>query len=170
MMKNVILDIDGMSTDWASYVLKVLMRHAIDLFGGIDIRRRSLRVRIVDCTDWLEGGTLGNLFQQLKAFVGFRDAVVEVSSSLRLLRRSDYRALDDEERSERIRNSVSRIMVAVAEQLEPSFGPAISDFKTKPGNAPVPDETLDPRRYSSGWISQISSGRAYRWERCRGGR
>ena len=53
---------------------------------------------------------------------------------------SAYRALDDEARSERITNSVSRIMVAVAEELEPSFGPAISSFKLKPGNAPVLNE------------------------------
>lgn len=31
-------------------------------------------------------------------------------------------------------------MVAVAEELEPSFGPAILSFKLKPGNAPVMNE------------------------------
>lgn len=116
------------------------MRQAINLFGGIENSRRSLHVRILSCTDWLVGKEMGSFCQQLKELVGYRAAVVEVYSSLWLLRMSAYRALDDEARSERITNSVSRIMVAVAEDLEPSFGPAISSFKLKPGNAPVLNE------------------------------
>ena len=39
MMKYIILDVNAMSTAWAYYVLEALMRNAVDLFGGIDIRR-----------------------------------------------------------------------------------------------------------------------------------
>lgn len=140
MMKNVILDINGMSIEWRGHILNGLMRQAIDLFGGIENRRRSLRVRILSCTDWLVGREMGSFCQQLKELVGYRAAVVEVYSSLWELRMSAYRALEDEARSERITNSVSRIMVAVTEELEPSFGPAISSFKLQPGNAPVLNE------------------------------
>ena len=45
---------------------------------------------------------MGDFCQRLKAFVGFRDATVEVFPSQRLLLRSDYRALGGQERSERI--------------------------------------------------------------------
>lgn len=126
MMKNVIPDIKGMSIKWRGYILNRLMRQVIDLFGGIENRRRSLRVRILSCTDWLVWKEMGSFCQQLKELVGYRAAVVEVYSSLWLLA---YRALHDEARSERITNSVSGIMVAVEEELGPSFGPAISSFK-----------------------------------------
>ena len=64
MVKMFTLDINGMSIKWRGYILNGLMRQAIDFFGGIENRRRSLRVRILSCTDWLVGKEMGSFCQQ----------------------------------------------------------------------------------------------------------
>lgn len=136
MIQNVILDVRFKKQNT---FYEMNMGIAVQNFGGLAIMRRSLLFRIlVGSTSYTKGKGLPRICQQLKAFVGFRAATLEVlpvESLLRILLDcpSTYGAIF----CRRIRKNVARIAQAVAEELERVLGPAVSGFRFDAGNMPL---------------------------------
>ncbi|CAD6579544.1 MAG: hypothetical protein ASARMPREDX12_009289 [Alectoria sarmentosa] len=148
VMRNVDLDFCGWSmaeVDGYQIYAEILERSlgVIDLFGGTDIKRQKLHIRILSCSTFLLKGTsLNAICQRLKALFGFRVATVEVMLTGDLLVDPVYFGFDKTDPSSDARDLVYRITQAVTEQLEPAFGPAISSFKSDADNVHIPETDL----------------------------
>ena len=142
MINHAILFFCGWSMANADSKLETSMIDMSNFFGGV-IKRQSLRVRILACYRYLlEGTVLIRFCQRLKAFVGFRTVSVEVLSPQQMLRGPSYYELDDPEIDRDMCDVVSRLTLALAEQLEPAFGPAVSGFKPVASNVPFQSDFL----------------------------
>lgn len=148
VMKNVDLDVCGWSmetVDWFQPDARILERNAgaIDLFGGTDIKRQELHIRILGCgSRVLKGTSLSAICQRLKVLFGFRVATVEVMLARGLLVGPAYLRFDKTNPSSDARDLVYRITQAVTEQLEPAFGPAIFSFKSDANNVHILERNL----------------------------
>ena len=146
MIQNVILDVRHY--DVPNTCHETNMGMVVQNFGGLDVRRRSLLVRMLDCSEcWFSCERLPRVCQQLKAFVGFRAATLEMWPVETLLSgplksSNPIRA----ERDSKARGTVARITRAVAEVLEPVLGPAVSGSKCDGGNVPLPGLDLSRLR------------------------
>ena len=139
-IQNVILDV--LYYDLPDTFSETNMNMAVQNFGGLDITRRSLLVKMYFCSkSWLDNQRLPRLCQNLKAFVGFRAATLEMWPSEEL--RSGSPNSSNPVRAKRaieIRETVAQISQAVAEELEPVWGPALSGLSFDTGNAPLPEK------------------------------
>ena len=144
MMQNVILDVDTMSVEIANNYqtwgddkyAKMLERSwtRVDLFGGVDINRRSLHIRF----DGIPKATTTIMAcQRLKNLAGFRVATIRVIPLRRFVEYPDHYGLDATEPGKGIRDWVCRCTKAIAGRLAPDFGPAIFGFKSDAGNASI---------------------------------
>ena len=136
MIQNVILDV---RFDKQNTFYEMNMGIALQTFGGLAIRRRSLLFRMLrgsmSCTDWKD---LSRICQQLKAFVGFRTVTVEVLPVVSVFRPPlDSSSTNEVMRFAKIKKKVIRAAQAVAEELEPVLGPAVSGFRFDAGNVPL---------------------------------
>ena len=147
MIQNVILDVRSFSVPDTFY--EINMPVAVQSFGGLDITRRSLLVRMLSCSQlWFAGGGLPRICQPLKAFVGFRAATLEVvpASWLLPVLPINSSSTDDAKNGRETREIMARIAQAVAEELEPVLGPATSGFRSDAGNVPLPGPNLSRLR------------------------
>ena len=137
IIQNVILDLRTYSKTLTFY--ETNMGIAIQNFGGLAIRRRSLLVRMLGSSEhWITGKGLPRICQQLNAFVGFRIATVEILPVESLLRPPlDNSSTYEVMMCRRIRKDVARIAKVVAEELEPVLGPAVSGFRFDAGDVPL---------------------------------
>ena len=144
MIQNVVLDIHCYEPPDPFYEMN--MGIAVQNFGGLDIRRRSLLVRLLDCSQFWS--IRPRICEKLKAFVGFRTATLEVLPSSWLLLGSPVisSGTDDAENGRNIREIVAGIAQAVAEELEPVLGPAVSGFRFHAENLPPLDSNLSRLR------------------------
>lgn len=149
MMRNVDIDINGFSLSTAMWIqthspltqdcntelenaenLKRSLDANIDPFGGVNIKRRNLHIRFLDCCPNLLGSTpFSTICQRLKALVGFRIITVETLPLPYMYHAFHNYALDDAEETRRTRDLGRQVTHAVAAELQPTFGPAISVFK-----------------------------------------
>ena len=143
MIQNVILDIRKFDVPDPFYEKN--MGIAVQNFGGLDIRRRSLLVRMLGCSKfWAKAKGLPRVCQQLKAFVGFSAATLEVWPEESLLSgpRTSPSTVVGAMIDRKTRKVVARIAQAVAEELEPVLGPAVSGSRFDAGNVPLPGLNL----------------------------
>ena len=144
MTQNVVLDVDH-SFDRPDPFCEINMDIAVQNFGGLDITRRSLLVRMWQCSQsWFKEKGSTRVCQQLKAFLGFRAATLEVLPTIALLLGPfiKFSEVDDGKYERNIRKEVARIAQAVAEELEPVLGPAVSGFRCHTGIVPLPNCNL----------------------------
>lgn len=142
LIKNVILDVDTYKLSAADRVFEPSRNCTMRFLEGIDVRRQSLHVRMLGCCNTLlEGSTLASFCHRLKTFVGFRAVTVEVLPGGWLLK-IDYQSGDDFKIGREMETLMSRFVLAVAEELEPAFGPAVSGFKYDTGDTCIPNPSL----------------------------
>ena len=148
-IQNVILDVGSFNEPDVFY--EINMPVAVQSFGGLDVTRRSLLVRMLSCAKfWSKGRELPRVCQQLKAFVGFRAATLEVVPARWLLSTLPINSSPDAAKNARkIRKIVAQTAQTVAEELEPILGPAASGFRISAGNVPIPDFKLSRLRNTS---------------------
>ncbi len=155
LMKNVDIDIESstlrtgtMFTCWWGTVMqadKAEVRSAkkfqrslsrtIGLFEGVSIERRNLHIRLLNCSPCMPISTaFGTTCQRLGRLVGFRNATfnITISDIVPLFWRFPSTNTP-------ARDLLSRISNAVTEELQPTFGPAISvsRFIVEPFSTPV---------------------------------
>ena len=137
MIQNVVLDVRQYDVPDTWYETNMGM--VVQSFGGLAIPRRSLLVRMLGCSQcWLGCNRLPRVCQQLKAFVGFRATTLEMWPVERLLSGPPKCSNPVREKRDReTRSIVARIAQALAEELEPVLGPAISGSKCDGGNVPL---------------------------------
>ena len=144
MIPNVIFDVYNSSMRdrilgtgdlWHAMNMAILAQD----FGGLDIRRRSLLVRLLDCSKYGDGATrVSPVYQRLKAFVGFRAATVEVLPLESFLKPPpDSPSTIDAITCTKIKQRVTWITQTVAKELEPLLGPAVSGFRFDAGCSPL---------------------------------
>ena len=138
MIQNVVLDIHCYEPPDPFYEMN--MGIAVQNFGGLDIRRRSLLVRLLGCSQFYS--IRPRVYEHLKAFVGFRAATLEVLPSSWLLSESAINSFGTDD----AREIVARIAQGVAEELEPVLGPAVSGFRFHAGDVPRLDSNLSRLR------------------------
>ena len=138
MIQNVILDVRHF--DPPDTFSETNMGMAVQNFGGLDITRRSLLVRMFHCSEpWLENQRLPRICQHLKAFVGFRAVTLEMWPADQWPSLSPNNSNPvHAKRAIEIREIVAQISQMVAEELEPVWGPTLSDVRFDTGNAPHP--------------------------------
>ena len=142
LIKNVILDVDTYTLNAADCLYEPNRNCPMRILEGIDVRRQSLHVRMLGCREiLLEGSTLASFCHRLKTFVGFRAVTVEILPRHWLLK-LDYQSGDDFMCGRESETLMSRFILAVAEELEPAFGPAVSGFKYDTGNTCIPNPSL----------------------------
>ena len=129
------------------------MAMLVNVFGGLETKRRSLHVRVLDYDlQFLQGGKFDCLCKHLQAFVGFRTVIIEVIPSpdvrvqlwhLRL--RMPPRHIGDAPTRDFPREMMDRITLAVTSRLEPALGPAVVELKDDTGGKPVLDNSTSRR-------------------------
>lgn len=149
MMKNVYLDVDGASIRWAGWFetryspmwarkLELSSGPTIDLFGDVDIKRRTLHIGMSECcARMLEGTSFGTICQRLKSLVGFSVATVEVMLSRDVPQAPASFGFNNAEQTRRARDLMRYITHKITKELEPAFGPAISGLQLDAGNMPI---------------------------------
>ena len=143
MIQNVILDIDSFFMPNVNY--EASMDFAIQIFGGRDIERRSLLVRMLCCSKYFSKGMgLPRTCQQLSAFEGFRATTLQVlpASYLLLLPPLSIPSIDMATKIRKMKRFLTRITQAVAEELVPVLGPATSGYRFDAGSVPIPDSSF----------------------------
>ena len=143
MIQHVVLDTDRLVMP--DTVFDLNMGVAVQIFGGLDIRRRSLLVRVLSCSKFFSRGMgLPIVCEHLKAFVGFRATTLEAVPANWLLQKYSFNrpGRDDAEKARKIRMFQTRIVQTVAEDLEPVLGPAVSGFRFDTGYVHIPDSYL----------------------------
>lgn len=142
LIKNIIFDVDTPRLNMGDWVYEPSTNYMMRILEGIDARRQSLQVRMLDCNyRMLEESILANLCRRLKTFVGFRSVTVEVLP-VDWLPRIVYHFGDDAKKGRKMEELISLIKLVVAEELEPAFGPAVSGFKSDTGDTRIPDSSL----------------------------
>ena len=142
MIQNVILDVRKF--DMPDPFYEKNMGIAVQNFGGLDIRRRSLLVRMLGCSKfWAKAKGLPRVCQQLKVFVGFRAATLEVwPEEWFVSRPPDNSSTIGALFERKTRKIVIRIAQALAEELEPVLGPAVIGSRVDAGNVYLPGLNL----------------------------
>ena len=143
MIQNVVLDVDRFIVPDEVYELN--MGVAVQNFGGLGIRRRSLLVRALGSSKFVSKGMgLPIVCEHLKAFVGFRATTFEALPANWMLRQYslDRPGIDDAGKARKIRRFQTQIFQTVAKNLEPVLGPAISGFRFDTGKVHIPDSYL----------------------------
>ena len=140
LMKNVVLDVETWSLDMVDRMGQLEYDILIPILRGSDSRCQDLRVRMLGCSQFsLQGNKVANFCHQLKAIHGLRAVTVEVLPMYWMVDAHHYYYLDDPDKGRSTRQLVSRITRAVAKELEPAFGPAVSGFKSDTGHLPIPN-------------------------------
>ena len=170
MMMNIVLDIDRYFIDLAEWGYargridwaKMLERSfgpTIDLFGDLNIERHSLHLRFWKSTVFLGYRTplfaqiFLNVFnrrstlfeaicQRLKPLVGFHVATVEIMLERDFMEMSKHHRLDVTEQGPAARELICRITHVTREQLELTFGPGISSFKSSARKMPITEKKI----------------------------
>ncbi len=153
-MMNISLDVD----EWTAAVveqhkplshiiparnLKNKISGMIDLFEGLEISRRNVHIRVLNCDpDTLENSEFTSFCQRFKVFVGFRTALVEVFSDNFVIYDPFYHRWDDAQSAREMRRVVNCLILGMKEQLEPTLGPATLGFKSDASNHPVPGRNV----------------------------
>ena len=143
MIQNVVLDVDRFLVPDNVYELN--MGVAVQNFGGLEIRRRSLLVRILGSSKFFSRGQgLPRVCEHLKAFVGFRATTLEALPAdwFLLVYPFTRPGVDVAEQARKIRRFQTRIVQTLAEHLEPVLGPASSGFRFDTGNVHIPDSNV----------------------------
>ena len=138
MIQNVTLDDYSFEMPNEFYFANISI--AVQNFGGLKIRRRSLLIRMLGCSEYDSKGTIfPYLFHHLMAFIGFRATTLEVLHARWLLYFPAFTSPspDEAKNGRKIRKKVAGIVQAAVEVLEPVLGPAASGFKFDVGGGPV---------------------------------
>lgn len=168
LMMNVVLDIEAQYIEIAewfysrhsakkAWTLERSFGPTIGLFGDLDIKRRSLLLRFLQCSTaltlwntpasqifWDSSNRRSTLFsamcQRLKTLVSFRVATVEVMLNRVLLEAPEYYGFDISDQSRSASELVCRITHTLTEQLKPAFGPATFSLKSHARKMPFSEE------------------------------